>query len=264
VILETNSDISERRRAEEEVRRLNTVLEARVEARTRELQSANEALEAFGRTVAHDLRAPLRNMQGFARALLEDYADRLEEEGRMYAERIAAGAERMDVLIRDLLSYARLSRAEMQYERVYPEQAVRLVLQDMESDLQRRKAQVAVQAEMPPVMANRAALAAIFSNLISNAMKFTEPGKAPEISVRADRHDGVVRLSVEDHGIGINEQHHHRIFEVFERLHGQETYPGTGIGLAIVRKGAERMGGSSGVESSVGKGATFWVELPAA
>jgi signal transduction histidine kinase len=239
-------------------------LEDRVQQRTAELQERNEELEAFGYSISHDLRAPLRAMEGFSRALLEDYGDRLDETGVQYAQRVVTAAQSMDELIRDLLAYSRITRAELRLVPVEVDRLVRAAVEQLDAEIRGRNAQVVVSPPLPPVMGHDATLAQVLANLLGNGMKFVPKGRTPEVRVRAERRNGNVRLWIEDNGIGIAPEHHERIFRVFERLHGASDYPGTGIGLAIVRKGVERMGGRVGVESAVGGGSKFWIELPQA
>jgi PAS domain S-box-containing protein len=248
----------------EQVQRYAAELEQRVAERTAELQKSNFELEAFSYSVSHDLRAPLRAMQGFALALLEDYAERLDHIGRNYAQRIVAAAQRMDALIHDLLDYSRLSRSEMQLQPVNLEWIIDEVLKQLELEIRGKDAEITVRKPMPQVTGHHATLVQVVGNLLSNAVKFVASGVQPQVRVWAEEHSRWVRLWVKDNGIGIAPEHHERIFRVFERLHGVETYPGTGIGLAIVRKGIERMGGRVGVESTPGQGSRFWVELPKA
>lgn len=259
--------LAELERAQSEIRGLNETLEQRVEQRTAELASANQALEAFAYSVSHDLRAPLRGIQGFSQALLEDYGDRLDGTGHEYARRIAGAAERMDLLIQDMLSYSRLSRAEIELAPVSLESAVQEALAEISLPLRQRQGTAEVAGDLPPVLAHRPTLVQVLTNLLGNAVLYTAPGVAPRIRVRGEAREaheegtGCERLWVEDNGLGIASEHHARIFQVFERLHGNETYPGTGIGLAIVQKGMERMGGTAGVESAPGAGSRFWIEL---
>jgi PAS domain S-box-containing protein len=265
-------DIDARKRAETALRELTATLERRVEERTQSLQETVAELEAFAYTVSHDLRAPLRGMEGFAQALLEDYPEELGPEGRRYAERITAAARRMDELIGDLLEYSRLSRADVSLRPMDPVPAIEGALADIRGAVEARGAQVTVAAPVPEVTASPPVLRQVMANLLGNAVKFVPGGETPQICVWAEstgkpgQGTPCVRIWVEDNGIGIAPEHRQRIFRVFERLHADSVYPGTGIGLAIVRRGAERMGGSAGVEDRPdgARGSRFWIELPAA
>lgn len=230
-------------------------------ATTRRLEEANQELEAFVYSVSHDLRAPLRAMEGFAQVLLEDYSPSLDPTARDYTQRIVDAAKRMNVLINDLLNYSRIGRQEMRLLPVPLDRAVGTVLEELASLLQEREAVVEVEQPLPEVWAHETILVEVLMNLVENALKFVAPGVRPQVRLWAEEADSRVRLWVEDNGIGIAPEHQERIFHIFERLHGRETYPGTGVGLAIVRRGVERMGGRVGVESEVGKGSRFWVEL---
>nr|WP_246348294.1 PAS domain S-box protein [Sphingomonas aerophila] len=257
-------DITERLEAEAEVRRLNRDLEQRVEERTRRLAEVNHELQAFAYSVSHDLRAPLRAMQGFGQALTEDYGDQLDELGRNYLGRIVAGAKQMDVLILDLLAFSRLSREEVVLGPVSLDSAIDAALSQANGLLRERNADVEVVRPAPIVSAHAPVLIQVLANLISNAVKFVAAGTTPKVRLRPENRGQRVRLWVEDNGIGIADEHQKRIFEVFQRLHSAAEYPGTGIGLAIVRKGVERLGGTAGVESTLGEGSSFWIELPQA
>lgn len=247
---------------EEKLRQLAGTLERRVEERTAQLEEANRAMQAFAYSVSHDLRAPLRGIHGFSQALLEDYAGELDPAGQEFARRIVAAAERMELLINDILTYSRVSQGEVELRPVNLDQVVEEARQAVEPDLRGRGGEVSVDASLAVVQAHRSTLFQAVTNLLSNAAKFVAPGTAPQIRVWSEPREGWVRLWVEDNGIGIAPEHQRRIFEVFERLHGMETYPGTGVGLAVVRKGVERMGGRVGVESSLGGGSRFWIDLP--
>jgi signal transduction histidine kinase len=168
----------------------------------------------------------------------------------------------MDELIRDLLEYGRLCHAAMPLDKVELEAPVKRVLGALQQEIDAKHAEVVVDASAAPVLANPFALEAIVSNLVMNSLKFVAPGATPKVRVCAEEYDGMVRLSVKDNGIGIDPKYQDKVFRVFERLHGAERYPGTGIGLAIVQKAAQRMHAKVGVQSTVGEGSTFWVELP--
>lgn len=263
----------------EQIQRYTYELEQRVAERTQNLQEANAELEAFSYSVSHDLRAPLRTLQGFTQALQEDYGDQLDSMGQEYTNYIVESAVEMDRLINDLLAYSRLSRAEIQIQPIDLSGIVAQALHQLKSSFQERHAVITVAEPLPLVMAHRITMGQVLTNLLDNATKFVEPNVQPQIRVwaeeRGGRESGVgsntdgscqqwIRLWVEDNGIGIAPEYYERIFRVFERLHGVETYPGTGIGLAIVRKGMERMGGQVGVESQLEQGSRFWIELPKA
>jgi PAS domain S-box-containing protein len=251
----------ERRSDEEQIRLLNASLEARVHERTVQLTESLQEQEQFAYSVSHDLRAPLRAMSGFSQALYEDYAGTLDETGREYARRIMDASERMDILIKDLLAYSRLSRAEIQLERVDPAALVADVLQQLEVERLERRASVDVSEPLLEVRGNALTLTQVFLNIISNAFKFVHKGVPPKVVVRTEERGQRVRIWFEDNGIGILPEHQDRIFRIFERLNRQENYPGTGIGLAMVRKAMSRMDGTCGVESDGRTGSRFWVEL---
>ena len=252
----------EQSRLSEYVEKTAEDLRARVAQRTAELEEINTALETFCFSISHDLRAPLRAIQGFAHKLLEDCAPDLNEKGHGYTNRIIAASRRMDTLIQDLLEYSRLSRTDLHFRQVNLVSLIAEVRFQLEMEIRERGAHILVSGPMPSLVSHRATLVQIISNLITNGMKFVAPGVTPRVRIWAEENARVVRLYVEDNGIGIEADKCERIFHIFERLHGVETYPGTGIGLAIVRKGAERLGGRAGVDSILNGGSTFWIELP--
>ena len=261
-------------RLHEQVQRYATELEQRVAERTAELEEINAELKSFSFSVSHDLRAPLRAVQGFATALLEDCAEGLDSVGQDYAQRIVAAAQRMDTLIQELLIYSRLSRTDLRLQPIDLTVVTTDVLTQLEAMIQEQKAQVSIKEPLPRVIGHYATLVQIMANLLTNGIKFVSPGLQPQVRIWTEtpptppagwgEKGGWVRLWVEDNGIGIEPEQQERIFQIFERLHGIEAYPGTGIGLAVVRKGVTRMGGHVGVESTVGQGSKFWLELPKA
>jgi PAS domain S-box-containing protein len=250
-------DVTERRNAREQIETLNTALARQVG----ELDVVNRELDAFCYSISHDLRAPLRAMQGFSEALLEDYGDRLDATGHDYAQRIVGASRQMDTLIQDLLAYSRLVRTEIALDPVSLEAVVDETCGPLEREVKERGGEIAVERPLGRVLAHRAVLGQIVGNLLTNALTFARPEAPPRVRIHAERAPGRVRLWVEDNGIGIAAEHRERIFRAFERLHGLQQYPGTGIGLAIVQKGALRLGGQAGVESEPGTGSRFWVDL---
>ncbi len=263
MILLCMEDVTQRRKTETDIRKLNSTLESRVIDRTAQLANSRGEMEAFTYTVAHDLRAPLRAMHGFSQLLLDEYHDKpLDAEGEKAVRRIMDASRRMDVLIQDLLAYSQLAREAVHLEPIELDSMLEGVLRNLAPDIQRGGAQIKVEGPLPSVHAARATLPGVLTNLVSNALKFVPPGVKPMIRIRADRPDGRHRLWVEDNGIGIAAEFHTRIFKVFERLNKTEEYPGTGIGLAIVARAMERMGGSVGIESEPGQGSRFWIEFP--
>ncbi len=228
------------------------------------LQQANQELESFAYSVSHDLRAPLRTMQGFAHALLQNCGDELSDEARDYVRRIIASGEMAERLISDLLAYSRLSFEKWELSAVELEAVVQDALAQLSADIEQASAHVEVERPLPAVRGNYTALVQAVTNLVSNAIKFVPDERKPEVRIRAQRTDGTVRLRVEDNGVGIPPGQEERVFRVFERLADSGDRPGTGIGLAIVRRAVERMEGHCGVERLPDGGSAFWIELPAA
>jgi signal transduction histidine kinase len=234
----------------------------RVVERSAELEEANRALEAFAFTVSHDLREPLRNLQGYLRALEEDCGDDLPQKGRDYLASMSSIAVRLDGLIADVLEFSRLSGTGLPPAPVALGKAVAEALELTRNAAESSAATIDVDASVQvEVSGHYQTLVQVLTNLLSNSLKFVRPGESPRIRIWSEPRGRRVRLWVEDHGIGIAPDNFRRIFEVFQRLHGQEKYPGTGVGLALVRKGVERMGGQAGVESTPGVGSRFWIEL---
>jgi signal transduction histidine kinase len=261
------SNITERRRAEqalseakEKLSQYATDLEKEVSERTAELTATNKQLEAFVYSIAHDLRAPLRSMQGFSALLVEEAGAALTETGKGYAARINKSAQFMDALLIDLLAFSRIAQRRIEPASVNLQAVVESVLARLQKDIEESEARVESAGPWPPVLAHEATLIEVLFNLASNALKFARAGVPPLLRLRAEEQAESVRVWVEDNGIGVAPDHRDQIFRLFTRLHG-EKYQGTGIGLAIVQKGVERMGGRVGVESVPGAGSRFWLEL---
>lgn len=246
-------DITERKRA--------AALLARF---TEQLQEALAELEAITYSVSHDLRTPLLTIHGFGSHLLEGHAAQLDDEGRDFLNRILRAADRMDALINDLLVYGRVGRAEPKLQPLDTGAVVSKTIDQLEAVLSQRGAQITVTKPLPRAVADPGVLGQVLENLLSNAIKFVPTDRTPHVRVRGELNGNRVRIWVEDNGIGIAPEHRERIFRVFERLNPADVYPGTGVGLAIVQKGVERMGGKVGVDSQPGQGSQFWIELPAA
>lgn len=220
--------------------------------------------EAFTPTVLHDLRAPLRAMTGFSGALTEEYFDKIDQQGQDYIRRIGQAAWRMDTLIRDLFIYGQLGDYGAVAEIVSLDDLVKEVCFLLSGKIQKTRTQIEVQKPLPQVYAAPMILDQVVTHLIGNAIQFANPVEQPLVQIRATELDGKVRLEIKDNGIGIDSKYYARIFDVFERLHVDGFSSGTGIGLAIVKKGMQIMSGKVGVESELGKGSCFWIELPKA
>jgi PAS domain S-box-containing protein len=251
---------NELRAARDELHRLNEDLEIRIRERTASLTEAISQMQEFSYTISHDLRAPARTMKSYARIVLEDFGQNLHPDAQEYLQRIIRGGDRMDRLIQDVLTYTQLSRRELKLQPVSLDKLIGEIIQQYPK-MQPPRASVSIHSPLPEVMAHEPSLAQALSNLLSNAVKFVPPGESPKVIVRTEQRDPMVRLWVEDNGIGIKPQYRQRIFGMFERLPTDLHYEGTGVGLAIVRKAAERMGGSVGVESDGFTGSRFWIEL---
>jgi PAS domain S-box-containing protein len=254
-------DESPAKALQEELRRVNATLEERIRERTAELEDALKEVAAFSYSIAHDLRAPLRAMSGFAQALSEDYREALGEIGLDFARRIVESAKFMNQMIEDLLAYSRLTRTDVLCHPIDPGTVLDEILLQFAHEIYQKKATVTVTHPLPFVLGYEVTLGQVFTNLLSNALKFVAPGVEPRVRIWGETRSDWIRIVVEDNGIGVPADARAKIFGIFERLHSASEYPGTGIGLAIVHRAMERMKGRAGVEPGESAGSRFWIEL---
>jgi signal transduction histidine kinase len=257
---ELEQEVAERRKAEEEVRKVNEELEDRVEERTAQIAAANKELDSFAYSVSHDLRAPLRGIDGFSLALLEDYGERLDDTGKDYLGRVRAGCSRMGDLIDDMLQLSRLSRGEIHREEVN----LSGMAGEIAEELQRTASQRRVVFEITPgmtVSGDAILLRAVLDNLLGNAWKFTAKTEGARITFGRQEEDGKDVFFVRDNGAGFDMAYADKLFAAFQRLHSPQEFAGTGIGLATVQRIIHRHGGSIRAEGAVGQGATFYFSL---
>jgi len=255
-------DIGERKLAEERVQALNRDLERRVAERTQELEAANRELEAFAYSVSHDLRAPLRAIDGFSRILLEEYASELPAEAQRYLNLARKNALQMGTLIDSLLAFSRLSRQPVAKRRIAPDALARQVIDDLRPEREGRRVDIFI-GQMPACQGDPQLLRQVFTNLLSNSLKYTRERDIARIEVGASEPDpnGDSVFYVRDNGVGFDMRYADKLFGVFQRLHRDDEYPGTGVGLAIVQRIIQRHGGRVWAHAAVNEGATFYFVL---
>lgn len=256
------TDVSESKALAEEIIAHNRALNQMVRERTAALEVKNRELESFAYSVSHDLRAPLRSIEGFSRAVLDDYREQLDEDGRDFLERIVSGAVRMDQLINDLLNYSRLGRSGVDYEVVDMNELVAVALGELDKNIKAAGARVEVAGSLPRVNGDRSMLLVLLNNLVGNAIKYRKADVTPEVKISCRGEGEKVVFAIEDNGIGLDMKFQDKVFEIFQRLHTEDEYPGTGIGLASAKKVVTAHGGRIWYESKPGVGTTFFFEVP--
>ncbi|MCX7023928.1 MAG: ATP-binding protein [Spirochaetes bacterium] len=255
-------EAEQRKAAEEQVLGLIASLEERVKARTAELASANRELEAFAYSISHDLKAPLRSIEGFSRMVLEDYDERLDDEGKRLLGVILDSAARLDTLISDILSLSRIGRIEITLSRVDMRSMAEAAYGETALPGEKEKI-IFTLADIPPAFCDPTLIRQVWMNLVSNAVKYTSRSERRVIRIDAEKTETETMYRVADSGAGFNMAYADKLFGIFQRLHAVEEFEGTGVGLAIVKRIMERHGGKVGAEGKVGEGASFWFSLPA-
>lgn len=255
-------EVMERKRVENEVRQLNATLEKRVEQRTAELVASNEELESFTYSVSHDLRAPLRHVDGYAQMLEEEFGAQIPPEAQKFLKKIRQGSENMRQLVDDLLNLSHLGKMELSFRPAPLKPLVEEVVQDMKSETAGRNVEWLI-GNLPVAECDAGLMRQVFANLLANAIKYSRPRAETRIEVGHLRANGELLIFVRDNGVGFNMKYVHKLFGVFQRLHRSEEFEGTGVGLATVARIVRKHGGRVWAEGELDKGATFYFTLRA-
>ena len=260
-VISLGLDITDRIHNEDELKKYRQHLEELVKTRTAELEKKNKELETFTYSVSHDLKAPLRGIDGYSRLLTEEYSDKLDDEGLRFLENIRYSTDQMHQLIEDLLSYSRMERMDLRLVEVDIHQLFDELIFEREHEISSRSVDINIDLQFKNIICDRDSMRQIIGNLLDNAIKFTRENPAPKIEIEGIETSNTWSISVKDNGIGFDPKYSDRIFGIFQRLHHSEDHPGTGIGLALVQKAVQRMNGKVRAESQLGKGAVFYLDM---
>jgi len=261
-LLAVSKDITERKKTENELKDYREHLEELVRQRTEALEAKNKEMETFTYSVSHDLKAPLRGIDGYSRLLQEDYIDLLDDEGRLFLNNVRQSAAQMNQLIEDLLAYSRMERRDIQPMEIDLISVIDGLIAQRTLDLESRQIEVSVNLPFQTIHSDIATVRQVLTNFLDNAVKFSREAPPKTIAISGIDDEDSWTLWIKDNGIGFDQQYTDRIFEIFQRLHRAEDFPGTGIGLAIVKKAVERVGGRCWAEGTLGQGATFFIKVP--
>lgn len=255
-------DITDRKRIDNELNAYRLRLEALVKQRTTALEAKNKELETFTYSVSHDLKAPLRGIDGYSRLLTEEHSDKLDGEGLQFLKNIRQSAAQMNQLIEDLLTYSRMERRQIQPVSIRLGPLIDTMISQRARDIELKQISLSVDLPFQSLISDMETLRQVMGNFLDNAIKFLKKDVPSAVEIGGKEEKGSWTLWVKDNGIGFDDKYHDRIFTIFQRLHRAEDYPGTGVGLAIVRKAAERINATVWAESDVEKGAVFFITIP--
>lgn len=262
VILSVTRDITDRKNAENELKKYRNHLEKLVKRRTGDLEAKNKELETFTYSVSHDLKAPLRGIDGYSRLLMEEYSDKLDEEGLFFLNNVRQGATLMNTLIEDLLAYSRMERKELHHTSINLKSLIDNLVNQRTHDIEKCSINLRIDVPFQTIESDTETLRQVLTNYLDNAIKYSKKDTSGTVTIGGSEDSDYWTLWIKDDGIGFDPKYLDRIFDIFQRLHRVEEYPGTGIGLAIVRKAVERINGRVRANSSLGKGSTFYLDIP--